>query len=358
MTLTRIVALIIKPIAAVAVAMLAVSPALAAGAPKAPPVILEQQPPCSADCADVSLELKVVPGQCVWAQNISQSPRFLTLNMADGTTMQYFLRGSTSYYTATAPFTPTPQCASAEKQREAANNDKELAEAEAGDVELRQKLQACSATATAAEAANLNKDEYYETGSRPVLGTRRSENYPIYWLRLKNGASCINAFHDIKSYAVATAQTIGSWIVSAERGTATAVVAPAAITVPAPAPGHFEIVLAYERLHTVAKLFVGSTISFVTPDVTQFPINTVFHLLADGKEVGQLGAGFDLTTIFGADLAGLVPVQKISVIINSSPTGNTTLFAANLQQTAAAIAAMKAFAEASDLNMATASPVH
>jgi hypothetical protein len=50
--------------------------------------------------------------------------------------------------------------------------------------------------------------------------------------------------------------------------------------------------------------------------------------------------------MFGADLAGLTSVQQLSVVSKNAPTGNTTFFAANLQQTAAALAAMKAFAAA------------
>ena len=81
-----------------------------------------------------------------------------------------------------------------------------------------------------------------------------------------------------------------------------------------------------------------------------FAPSAVFHVLADGKDVGQFNgndtgvATVYLETLFGADLAGLASVQQISVTGNSPR--NMTLFTANLQQTAAALAAMKAFAGA------------
>ena len=94
-----------------------------------------------------------------------------------------------------------------------------------------------------------------------------------------------------------------------------------------------------------ANNFLGS--AFFFPDgIVPFDFaHTVFHVLADGKEIGQFsGGGADLRTMFGADLAGLTSVKQLSVVSNGAPTGNTTYFAANLQQTAAALTAMKALA--------------
>jgi len=369
MTLTRTVALIIKPIGVVA--MLAASPAQAADARNGPPVIVEDQPPCiGPECSEVWLD---VVDQCIWASNKKQTPVVLVLSLANGATMQFMLKSATSYTAANAPYTPTKQCESIQNVVEAINKSQRNAgEAIASSPTMMEQLKTCHAANMAAQEANFKKDEYYGTGSRAVgrregtlgLGgsfiSTASIAYPIYNQRLKNGAGCLDAaLHDIKSYAAAASQTIGSWTVSGANGVGKAVLTPSAITIP-PSGGAasganaitFQLQVEYNGPRTFPSqkgTFYGSSIYFSNGIVPANAVNTVFHVLADGKDVGQFGNGAgigDLRAMFGADLAGLASAQQISVVANSSPTGNTTFFVANLQQTAAALAAIKTFANA------------
>jgi hypothetical protein len=349
----------IKSIAVIAV--LAASPALAADAPNDPPVTVEPQPPCTdPQCASVYLQ---VQDQCVWASNNEGSPVVLVLTLATGATVQFILKSGGSYSAANAPY-DNKQCDSIERMVQNINqHERNGGAALAGDATLVQQLKTCSAQEMAAREANVKKDEYYDTGSRMVPrksatggGFMSLQTYPVYWLRLKNGAACFAALHDIKSFTADATPTIGSWVVSGSSGIAKAVLTTSAITVP-PSGGAasganraiFQLQLEYGGPRTLAQAgqFLGSAISFSNGIVPFGLANTVFHVLADGKDVGQFVAtGIDLRTMFGADLAGLASVQQISVVANSSPTANTTFFAANLQQTAAALAAMKAFADA------------
>jgi hypothetical protein len=153
------------------------------------------------------------------------------------------------------------------------------------------------------------------------------------------------AANSVPSQPTGSTQTIGSWLVSGATGVATAVLADSA------ASGNAGGVLPTFQLQLKYgdNSFQDSLIS-VTHYSKVLPSNLVFHVLADGKDVGQFNedspAGGDLTAMFGANLAGLAPVQKFSVVIKNSPTSNSTLFVANLQQTAAALAAMKTVADA------------
>ena len=341
------------------VGALVASPALAVDAPNGPPTTFEPQPPCTGgECEKVFLQ---VQNQCVWAESSETSPVILVLTLANGATMQLMLKSPMSYTAANAPYKLPPQCESIENMVQTLNA-RGHGDALVGDTALLQQLKACHDQEMAARDAELKKDEYYSTGSRMVLrrstigtgGTFRStEGYAIYSQRLKNGTACLDALHDIKSFTAAATQTIGSWVVSGATGTAKAVPTPAAVTLPvsgSPAPGGiiFQLELEYGgRFRSQGAEYQGSSISISNGMVPLSAFNTVFHVLADGKDVGQLnGAGFDLRTSFGADLAGLASVQQIAVVGNNAQTGNTTFFTANLQQTAAALAAMKTFTDA------------
>jgi hypothetical protein len=153
------------------------------------------------------------------------------------------------------------------------------------------------------------------------------------------------------SQPAGSSQTIGSWIVSGAGGVATAVLTPAAITFPpsgSPAANMISFRLTLNYGENGNNPFQGSTV-FVTHNSLPLPPNLAFHVLADGKDVGQFydnAIGGDLTVMFGADLAGLASVQNFTIIIKNSPVNNPPMFAANLQQTAAALAAMKTVAAA------------
>jgi hypothetical protein len=358
------------------VAVLAASPALAQQAPPSAidvPTVVPKSSCTGANCASVLL--MVMSDQCLWAVNSEQSPIVLGLTLANGTAMQLMLKSSGSYTRANAPY-DNPSCDTLDKQVQAVNEHGRPGDAEAlasmpGMVQL---LKTCNANEMAAREANRKKGEYYEINSRTVPVRRKNlmgsivpamitQTYVTYWVQLKNGASCFDAVHDIKSYTADATQTIGTWIVSSANGRATAVLTPAAITVPlsgSPAPGadtvNIQLELQYGKLGTISpeNTFKGSSFGF-SHALPPYLDDTVYHILADGKDVGQFGgsAGVpgisgvgDLTTMFGADLAGLTSVQQISVVSKNAPTGDTTFFAANLQQTAAALAAMKVFAAA------------
>jgi hypothetical protein len=159
---------------------------------------------------------------------------------------------------------------------------------------------------------------------------------------LDGGALAANS---VPSQPIGDTQTIGSWFVSGVAGVATAVLTDSA------ASGNAGGVMPTFRLQLKYgdNSFQDSVI-IVTHYSRVLPSNVVFHVLADGKDVGQFNedspAGGDLTAMFGANLAGLAPVQNFSVVINNSQTSNSTVFVANLQQTAAALAAMKTVADA------------
>ena len=202
-------------------AVLAASPALAADAPNVAPVTIDQQPPCTGFCADVSLR---VQDQCVWGSNGENSPLILVLTLASGATMQFMLKSPTSYTAANAPY-DDKQCDSIEKLVQNVNEHGRPGDAEglASMPSVVQQLKTCNAQEIAAREANVKKDEYYDIGSHTVLrkstlglgGSYKStETYPIYLLRLKTGATCLAALHDIKSYTSYPSQTIGSWVVS------------------------------------------------------------------------------------------------------------------------------------------------
>jgi hypothetical protein len=339
-------------------AVLAASPALAADAPNVSPVTIETPPPCTGFCADVFLQ---VQDQCVWASNGENTPLVLVLTLSSGATMQFMLKSPTSYTAANAPY-DNKQCDSLEKMVQNINQHGQGG-ALASNATLIQQLKACNAEETAAGNANLKKDEYYDTSTRTVLrkstiglggSFKSTETYPVYWVRLKTGATCLAAFHDIKSYTSYPSQTMGSWVVSVTNKVVGATLTPAAITLPAsggpsPSPDVPTSALKLEYRHD--SLFENSQIAVtIAPGSGVFAPSAVFHVLADGKDVGQFNgndtgvAAVGLSTLFGADLAGLASVQQISVTGNSPR--NMTLFTANLQQTSAALAAMKAFADA------------
>jgi len=336
-------------------ALLVSSSALAADAPNVAPVTVESQPPCTGECATVSLQ---VQDQCVWARNDMPSPVVLVLTLASGATMQFMLKSGKSATPANAPYY-NAYCDGIEKTQRLISEHEKGRTIITGPDPMAQQLQKCHADEMAVRAANLKKDEYYDLGSRVVrrkssLGLGGSfmstETYPVYWQRLKNGGACLAALHEVKAYNAATSQTIGSWIVSTADGVVKAVLAPSAIASLAAgaAIATAQLQLEYRR----GSLFENSGI-FVTSHLGgMFPPSYTFDVLADGKDVGQFHgnetfvATGDLRAIFGADLAGLAPVRKLSVVTNSPPTGTTTVFAADLQQTAAALTAMKAFADA------------
>jgi hypothetical protein len=200
----------IKATAVVAVVL--ASPALAAQAPLASPGPVESQPPCTGQCAEVFLAAEIVNGnQCVWASNSDPSAMALVLTLANGASEQFTLKGGSSYTRANAPY-DDPSCDALDRKVQIMNEHLSSADIEATaamNPGMMQELKTCYADETAAHEANWEKDEYYGLGSRPVrrkstLGIGGSfmstETYPIYWMRLKIGAVCINALHDVKSY--------------------------------------------------------------------------------------------------------------------------------------------------------------
>jgi hypothetical protein len=156
--------------------------------------------------------------------------------------------------------------------------------------------------------------------------------------------------------------TVGSWTLSAADGVATAAIAKSAIVTDilaaaaetARKPGAMKPGAAAELLYQTDLGFYHEWF-FVSVDIPpDQDKDSMVRLVADGQEVqkrkavfyqGELNIfQFELTSTFGKDLKGLVPIRNFKAILTTTGA-ETLIYEANLSQTAEALERMMSMAQ-------------
>ena len=155
---------------------------------------------------------------------------------------------------------------------------------------------------------------------------------------------------------------LGSWRLSAGAGVATASIDKSAVVTDVPAaaaekprkPTAFKPAAGMELLYRSEDEFSHEWFEVaidIPPDQDK---DAMVRLVADGQEVqkrkavfyqGELNMfQFELTSTFGKDLKGLIPVRNIKAFLTTA-SADTLLYEANLSQTADALAQMVTMAQ-------------